>query len=130
MNGKKYLLTESDIRQIKDLECGWCADNAGGHFNCAEASKAEQEPLLEANEYRERTCQIEAENAMVDQLIAEHERAEEIAQVALDMLALIRTARLHPLALDPNKGAGGQIVYPLPEQEFADRLRALGVEVS
>lgn len=55
---KKYLLTESDIRKIKDLECGWCAANAGGHFNCAEASKAEQKRLLEANEYRERTCQI------------------------------------------------------------------------
>lgn len=58
MSEKKYLLTESDIRKIKDLECGWCADNAGGHFNCAEASKAEQKRLLEANEYRERTCQI------------------------------------------------------------------------
>lgn len=33
---------------------------------------------------------IEAENAMVDQLIAEHERAEEIAQVALDYEALSR----------------------------------------
>ena len=31
MSEKKYLLTESDIRQIKDLECGWCADNAGGN---------------------------------------------------------------------------------------------------
>lgn len=58
MNGKKYLLTESDIRKIKDLECGWCADNAGGHFNCADASNAEQERFLEAHEYRERTCAV------------------------------------------------------------------------
>lgn len=58
MSEKKYLLTESDIRQIKDLECGWCADNAGGHFNCADASNAEQERFLEAHEYRERTCEM------------------------------------------------------------------------
>lgn len=29
MSEKKYLLTESDIRQIKDLECNRCVDNAG-----------------------------------------------------------------------------------------------------
>lgn len=56
MSEKKYLLTESDIRQIKDLECNRCVDNAGGHFNCADASKAKQYRFLEAHEYREHTC--------------------------------------------------------------------------
>lgn len=58
MSERKYLLTKIDIRQIKDLECGWCVDNAVGHFNCSDASKAEQERFLEAHEYRERTCTV------------------------------------------------------------------------
>ena len=58
------------------------------------------------------------------------ERTDSLEQVALDMLAMIKAARKHPLALDPNKGSGGQIVYSLPEQEYFNRLRALGVEVS
>lgn len=55
--------------------------------------------------------------------------SDSVEQVALDMLALIRAARKHPIALDPNRWAGGQMIYPLPEQTFEDRLRELGIEV-
>lgn len=46
-----------------------------------------------------------------------------------DMLELIKAARIHPIVLDPNRMPGGQIVLPLPETVFADRLRAHGIEV-
>ena len=55
--------------------------------------------------------------------------SDSMEQVALDMLALIKAARRHPIALDPNSWAGGQMIYPLPEQTFEDRLRELGIEV-
>lgn len=57
------------------------------------------------------------------------ERTDSVEQIALDMLALIKAARTHPIVLDPNKMPGGQILMPLPETEFADRLRAQGIEV-
>lgn len=58
------------------------------------------------------------------------ERTDSVEQVALDMLALIKAARMRPIVLDPNKMPGGQIFVPLPETEFADRMRALGIEVT
>jgi hypothetical protein len=57
------------------------------------------------------------------------ERTDSVEQIALDMLALIKAARMRPIVLDPNKMPGGQIFVPLPETEFADRLHALGIEV-
>ena len=57
------------------------------------------------------------------------ERTDSVEQIALDMLALIKAARMRPIVLDPNKMPGGQIFVPLPETEFADRMRALGIEV-
>lgn len=58
------------------------------------------------------------------------ERTDSVEQVALDMLVLIKAARMRPIVLDPNKMPGGQIFVPLPETEFADRMRALGIEVT
>jgi len=55
--------------------------------------------------------------------------SDSVEQVALDMLALIKAARKHPIVLDPNRGTGGQMVYPLPEKTFEDRLHELGIEV-
>jgi len=57
------------------------------------------------------------------------ERTDSVERIALDMLALIKAARMRPIVLDPNKMPGGQIFVPLPETEFADRMRALGIEV-
>lgn len=61
MSEKRYLLTESDIDRIKRLECGWCVENAGGDFDRAESSAAEQARFLEAHEHRERTCRMTRE---------------------------------------------------------------------
>lgn len=56
MSEKKYLLTESDISKIGQLECESCAANAAGRFDCSEALDAERHRMLESHEYRERTC--------------------------------------------------------------------------
>ena len=53
MNEKKYLLTESDISKIGQLECESCAANAAGRFDCSETLDAERHRMLEAHEYRE-----------------------------------------------------------------------------
>lgn len=81
-------------------------------------------------------CNIEAENAMVDQLIAEHECAEEIAQVALDALTFARCLLNTGCALD-SEFADYKAEYAGEQARFIDidtslrlRLRALGVEVS
>ena len=58
MSEKKYLLTESDISKIGQLECDICDTNAMGRFDCSEALDAEMHRMLESHEYRERTCQM------------------------------------------------------------------------
>lgn len=55
MSEKKYLLTESDISKIGQLECESCAANAAGRFDCSEALDADRHRMLESHEYRERT---------------------------------------------------------------------------
>ena len=80
-------------------------------------------------------CNIEAENVMVDQLIAEHERAEEIAQVALDALTFAKCLMNTGCALDSGfadyeaEYAGEQSRFTDIETSLRLRLRALGVEV-
>ena len=58
MSEKRYLLTESDISKIGQLECDICDTNAMGRFDCSEALDAEMHRMLESHEYRERTCHM------------------------------------------------------------------------
>lgn len=59
MSEKRYLLTESDISKIGQLECDICDTNAMGRFDCSDALDAERHRMLESHEYRERTCRLE-----------------------------------------------------------------------
>ena len=102
MSEKRYLLTESDIDRIKRLECGWCVENAGGDFDRAESSAAEQARFLEAHEYRESEGRPSRDEA--------HHGADSLERLALDMLACINEK--------PNREAA----------RFALRLIRLGVD--
>lgn len=55
---------------------------------------------------------------------------EQLEQVALDMWSLIRNIeREYPRLLDPNCKPGGQLLYPMPSEQYACQLAELGVSV-
>lgn len=67
-------------------------------------------------------------DACTEPLDLYEERTDSLEQWARDMLALIRAAKQHPIVLKPNAIRGGQIMQPDPDNVFAERLEALGVE--
>lgn len=57
------------------------------------------------------------------------QRYQQLADVARDMLRLLKNIeREYPLLLDPNRRPGGQIVYPMLSDEYANQLEELGFE--
>lgn len=63
---------------------------------------------------------------------AEHleQRYQQLAEVARDMLKFLKNIeREYPRLLDPNRKPGGQILYPMPSDKYANQLEELGVEV-
>lgn len=58
------------------------------------------------------------------------QRYQQLAEVARDMLKFLKNIeREYPRLLDPNRKPGGQILYPMPSDEYANQLEELGVEV-
>lgn len=58
------------------------------------------------------------------------QRYQRLAEVARDMLKFLKNIeREYPRLLDPNRKPGGQILYPMPSDEYANQLEELGVEL-
>ena len=96
---------------MSDKTCGTCANGKPALVRCT--VHGDEFPWLKKrNEACDDFC----------------ERADSLEALALDMLALIRAAKQHPIVLKPNAIRGGQIMQPDPDNVFAERLEALGVK--
>lgn len=99
---------------MNDKNCGTCANVKVTYVLCIREF---------ADSYMVNLTRADTPNEKCD---GYSERTDSVERVALDMLALIKAARMHPIVLDPNKMPGGQIFVPLPETEFADHCRLDG----
>ena len=58
------------------------------------------------------------------------QRYQQLEDVAKDMLRFLKNIeREYPRLLDPNRKSGGQILYPMPSDEYANQLEELGVDL-
>lgn len=84
------------------------------------------EPSFDAHTPDRESCEewVEQKEKPLEQ------RYQQLAEVARDMLKFLKNIeREYPRLLDPNRKPGGQILYPMPSDEYANQLEELGVEV-
>lgn len=66
----------------------------------------------------------------IKRVLTDEERYQQLAEVARDMLKFLKNIeREYPRLLEPNHKPGGQILYPMPSDEYANQLEELGVEL-
>ena len=101
--------------------CGNCREGSGVMREVTDLTQFLAENETESTHEFERKLDEEFELA---------DRYEHLAEVARDMLRLLKNIeREYPRLLDPNRRPGGQIVYPMLSDEYANQLEELGVEL-
>lgn len=130
--GRKSTHAETCSGFVPARRCGCC-----GHYSVNPTQKNGKCELSGNRRSTGSTCAQECDDWVLDLLKTDQvdsqtieQRYQALADVAASMWKLIKGIEWeYPRILDPNAKPGGQIVYPMPSEDFREQLEALEVHL-